>query len=561
MRLSINKKIIPSLLILLTAALQAAAGPVLRNLEIEVLLRDNGDADIMETRTMSIDNVGTECYIVIGNLEGSKITNFTVTDDEGVEYLNEGRWNVDRTRIEKTRRCGIVTKSYGYELCWGLGKPGERTYVVRYTVTDLVRDYGETDGFNYMFVTRDMKPSPQEASVTIRAPHLADGLPKDSVRVWSFGFNGENEIADGEVVSYTTEPMTEKSAMIVMLELDKGLLHPTMKEKETFEKVKERAFEGSDYKEPAWYKKLWNFLIEEPVVFFGILLGGLAGLLAVWSGIRVSRERKKLLKTIDWYRDIPINGDLVHARGLYDAFYLTGGINDQDIINAMVLRLIRTGTLTIEDRMVMPTGLKKIMGVEGKVQPCIIIKDFNERNRLINAEPIRKLYVMFRLASGDDLVLQPKELMRWMRSHEDEVMAFVNLLKPSVSIKEAKEEIEDTKKVFGLKKYLQDFTLANERHVSEVALWNDYLVYASLFGIADQVMADMKQINPEYLQMNQISRNLTDRRVVPMLLTTTSSTATSIKQSVESRRSGGGGRSSFGGGGGFRGGGSGGGVR
>lgn len=561
MRLSINKKIIPSLLILLAAALQAAAGPVLRNLEIEVLLRDNGDADIMETRTMSIDNVGTECYIVIGNLEGSKITNFTVTDDEGEEYLNEGRWNVDRTRIEKTRRCGIVTKSDGYELCWGLGKPGERTYVVRYTITDLVRDYGETDGFNYMFVTRDMKPSPQEASVTIRAPHLADGLPKDSVRVWSFGFNGENEIADGQVVSYTTEPMTEKSAMIVMLELDKGLLHPTMKEKETFEKVKERAFEGSDYKEPAWYKKLWNFLIEEPVVFFGILLGGLAGLLAVWSGIRVSRERKKLLKTIDWYRDIPINGDLVHARGLYDAFYLTGGINDQDIINAMVLRLIRTGTLTIEDRMVMPTGLKKIMGVEGKVQPCIIIKDFNERNRLINAEPIRKLYVMFRLASGDDLVLQPKELMRWMRSHEDEVMAFVNLLKPSVSIKEAKEEIEDTKKVFGLKKYLQDFTLANERHVSEVALWNDYLVYASLFGIADQVMADMKQINPEYLQMNQISRNLTDRRVVPVLLTTTSSTATSIKQSVESRRSGGGGRSSFGGGGGFRGGGSGGGVR
>lgn len=561
MRLSINKKIIPSLLILLTAALQAAAGPVLRNLEIEVLLRDNGDADIMETRTMSIDNVGTECYIVIGNLEGSKITNFTVTDDEGVEYLNEGRWNVDRTRIEKTRRCGIVTKSNGYELCWGLGKPGERTYVVRYTVTDLVRDYGETDGFNYMFVTRNMKPSPQEASVTIRAPHLAYGLPKDSVRVWSFGFNGENEIADGEVVSYTTEPMTEKSAMIVMVELDKGLLHPTMKEKETFEKVKERAFEGSDYKEPAWYKKLWNFIIEEPVVFFGILLGGFAGLVAVWSGIRVSRERKKLLKTIDWYRDIPINGDLVHARGLYDAFYLTGGITDQDIINAMVMRLIRTGTLTIEDRMVMPTGLKKIMGVEGKVQPCIIIKDFNERNRLINAEPIRKLYVMFRLASGDDLVLQPKELMRWMKSHEDEVMAFVKLLKPSVSIKEAKEEIEDTKKVFGLKKYLQDFTLANERHVSEVALWNDYLVYASLFGIADQVMADMKQINPEYLQMNQISRNLTDRRVVPVLLSTTSSTATNIKQSVESRRSGGGGRSSFGGGGGFHGGGSGGGVR
>ena len=222
MRLSINKKIIPSLLILLTAALQAAAGPVLHNLEIEVSLKDNGDADIVETRTMTIDNEGTECYIVIGNLAGSNITDFRVTDESGAEYINEGRWNVDRTRIEKARRCGIVTKSDGYELCWGLGMPGERTYIVRYTVTDLVRDYGETDGFNYMFVTRNMKPSPQEASVTIKAPHLASGLPKDSVRVWSFGFYGENEIADGEVVSYTTEPMTEKSAMIVMLEFDKA---------------------------------------------------------------------------------------------------------------------------------------------------------------------------------------------------------------------------------------------------------------------------------------------------------------------------------------------------
>ena len=79
--------------------------------------------------------------------------------------------------------------------------------------------------------------------------------------------------------------------------------------------------------------------------------------------------------------------------------------------------------------------------------------------------------------------------------------------------------------------------------------------------ISQTRVADMKQINPEYLQMNQITRNLTDRTVVPMLVTTTSTTATSITHSVESRNSGGGGHSSIGGGGGFSGGGSGGGVR
>ena len=560
MRHSIKRTVF-SLAFLLAAALQAVAGPVLRNLEIEVSLKDNGDADIVETRTMSIDNEGTECYIVIGNLNGSEIKDFRVTDDSGVEYMNEGRWNVDRTRIEKARRCGIVTKSDGYELCWGLGMPGERTYIAHYTVTNLVRAYETSDGFNFMFVARNIKPSPREASVTIKAPHLPNGLQKDSVRVWSFGFNGQNEIADGEVVAYTTEPMTENSAMIVMLELDKGILHPTIQESKTFEEVKEIAFEDSDYGEPKWYQKLWYFITEEPGVFFGLLFGGLFALWAIWSGISVKRERKKLLKEVNWYREIPLDGDLVHARGLYDAFYMGGDITDQNIISAMVLRLIRTGTLTIEDHMVMPTGLKKIMGAEGKIQPCIVIKEFNDRNRLINAAPIHTLYDMFRQASGDDLVLQPKELKQWMHRHETEVVAFVKSVRETVSIKKAKNEIEDTKKVFGLKKFLSDFTLANERHISEVALWNDYLVYATLFGIADQVLADMKQINPEYLQMNQITRNLTDRTVVPMLVTTTSTTATSITHSVESRNSGGGGRSSFGGGGGFSGGGSGGGVR
>jgi len=92
-------------------------------------------------------------------------------------------------------------------------------------------------------------------------------------------------------------------------------------------------------------------------------------------------------------------------------------------------------------------------------------------------------------------------------------------------------------------------------------LWNDYLVYATLFGIADQVKRDMKQLNPEYLEMNQITRNLTNNSLVPVLMATTYNSAHSVQSKVDSRSSGGGGRSSFGGGGGFSGGGHGGGVR
>ena len=97
----------------LTASLSAAAAPVLRNLDILVKLHDNGDADIREVRTMDIDSEGTECYIVIDNLNGCDIKNFSVTDETNQKYVNEGAWDVDRSRQQKAGRCGMVTKSNG----------------------------------------------------------------------------------------------------------------------------------------------------------------------------------------------------------------------------------------------------------------------------------------------------------------------------------------------------------------------------------------------------------------------------------------------------------------
>ena len=71
------------------------------DLQIFVTLHDNGDADILEKREMSIDGEGTECYIVIGNLNGSQIKNFSVTDETGREYINEGSWNVPSAKSQR----------------------------------------------------------------------------------------------------------------------------------------------------------------------------------------------------------------------------------------------------------------------------------------------------------------------------------------------------------------------------------------------------------------------------------------------------------------------------
>ena len=118
---------------------------------------------------MYIDSEGTEGYISIGNLEGSAIKNFSVSD-ENTTFVNEGSWNINRSRKQKEGRCGIVSKSDGYELCWGLGENGERTYQIKFTVTGLVRSYKESDGFNWTFISRNMEPSAESASVFSTAP-------------------------------------------------------------------------------------------------------------------------------------------------------------------------------------------------------------------------------------------------------------------------------------------------------------------------------------------------------------------------------------------------------
>ena len=135
-----------------------------------------------------------------------------------------------------------------------------------------------------------------------------------------------------------------------------------------------------------------------------------------------------------------------------------------------------------------------------------------------------------------------------------------------MSLDDCQREIEEVKQLAGLRKYLKDFTLVNERHVKEVALWKDYLVYASLFGIAEQVMKDMQAINPEFFKMDKMAQQMADSTIIliPNLSNATLNGTQRVKQRIEERQAramGGGGSSSWGGGGGFSGGGHGGGVR
>ena len=52
---------------------------------------------------------------------------------------------------------------------------------------------------------------------------------------------------------------------------------------------------------------------------------------------------------------------------------------------------------------------------------------------------------------------------------------------------------QDQKELLGLWKYLKDYSLIKDRYPIELSIWNEYLVFASLFGIADKVAKEFKE--------------------------------------------------------------------
>ena len=46
-------------------------------------------------------------------------------------------------------------------------------------------------------------------------------------------------------------------------------------------------------------------------------------------------------------------------------------------------------------------------------------------------------------------------------------------------------------KAKGLKRWLEDFTLLDERPPTDVKVWGEFMVYATVFGIADKVQKEL----------------------------------------------------------------------
>ena len=525
----------------------ASAANHISEIAIDVTLRDDGSAYVVQNWRGTFTE-GTENYLPI-DTDGIKIENFEVFDKDG-EYEFEENWDVNASFEEKSRKCGIVETENGVELCFGISQYGENRYAFSYIIDGFVKSYTDYDGTNFMFVNPGMTTFPTDCTVRITA---ADGtaLNDENSAIWAFGYEGNIEFSDGSVLAYTTRPVTDGEKMIVMLRLNKGIVSPSMSSEESFENVKEEAFYDSDYTMSQAARIL-------------ILLAVLAFLLIVFAVIVSAVKRRaairKFYKQTPYFRDTPNGGDIKMSHYLARKFSVSD--DDSAIIGALILSMISKGALEPE------TEEKE--SFIGRKKTSVSLRLICEPKDGLEA----RLYSILEAACGADGILQEKELKSYAQENPEKLKDFVdgtlaegkvNFINEGGFVKGKRRTIANLSangkkrlgEVMGLKKYLEEFSLISEREIGESAVWQEYMVYALLFGIADRVEEQLKKIYPDKTgEIDVFAQNVIIAQSYNHMIY-----SSYMRGLSDMRSSGMGGASSIGGGGGFSGGGFGGGSR
>jgi len=538
----------------------ALAANNVSDINVDVGIYDDGSAYITQTWNCDFSE-GTECYIPIENLGEMSISNFMVSDENG-PYTYVEDWNINAGFEEKAGKYGIVKTDKGYELCWGIGEYGQRRYAIEYKIDKLVGGYTDFDGFNFQFINPGMGTLPTNVTVKIT---MQNGITLDenNCGIWAFGFGGKIEFQDGNVAAYTEKALSsDTDSVIIMLQLNKGLITPARVLDESFETVKTRAFEGSDYDSGSNSDSTSGEESSPADMVVGFVIMALPILAIIVFLVLKNRKKKKkileLYNNADYYREAPISGNIEATYVLAEDF---GQASDEgNIIGAAFLQLINAGCLE--------PLTERTVGFFGKEKESISLRLVHPPE--LDGFTAGMLYDLLVSASGSDQILQERELEKYCQKHYEAMTKIIEAAKQYGRDTLVRMNSYDASKaakplglsengitllqsIMGFKKYLLEFSLIGERSIAESVIWQDYLTFAALLGIADKAIEQFEKVYPT---VTQYSENAHYYYFIAYRYR-----HASYDTAQAARSSGSGGASSFGGGGGFSGGGGGGGTR
>lgn len=556
---------------LYSAVALLAAGPEIKDVDIHLRICPDGSGFFRETWDVNVAGPTTEMYLPRYNLGDIEISDFKVS--EGLTEFRPVRWNVDWDRSQKAQKCGINNVSQGKELCWGVGSDGHHTFELNYKMTNVVKSADDYDFFHMQIVNSQFSNPPEHVYATIEILDengAAVQLDTSICKIWAFGYNGYIWIEeDGTVRLESEDALTDNASVIALLRIKKGLINSGSKVEGAFQNHLDKALEGNTYFRQDDDE---DFTKDETIGFITMLAAFLAAIFCARKLAPSTRNRSRSVlglknpEDVVWNREIPFSGDVIRTDTVLSDLCLLGKDNTQNVAQALILRMIYKGFLNVS----------KDAGGKDRFA-------FMKEDRKSELGPVGSLlYSLMKEASGDDGVLDSGEFSKWASRHSSKFGAWSTrivsggaaLLRKdgyrTSPVKYSEAGQTKAREAYGFYRFLKDFTNMKDKAAMEAVLWQEYLVFGALFGIADKVAEELKEIDPGLYEQSSRTENGTSYdmiqmiRYARMISTPVSQSAAAYaarRASSSTSFGGGGGHASFGGGGGFSGGGRGGGFR
>ena len=545
------------------------------SISMDIYVDNNGNASVTEVWDCNVTQ-GTEVYHPYYNLGNSVISNLSVSENQN-DYAYQSHWNTSGSLSSKAYKCGINKVSNGLELCWGISNYGTHTYTVKYNISNFVSELTDSQMIYWTLIPYDFSNPIGNAYIKI---HSNFDIP-DSVGVWGYGnYGGTAYVYDGYIEMQSDGRLSSNEYMTILVQFPLNTFNCSNKLDYDFNHYYDMAEEGTThYQNGGSSNPFITFILILlnliPFIIFGFIFAVAAISIVTTAksdSLDFGSAGRKIPKDVDYYRDIPCNSDL--HRAYFIAYHYGILKNKTDILGAIILKWIKDSLVRIEQK----EGGK----IFKKENTVIILTETN--TSLISDAKERNLFDMLYKASKDG-ILENNEFKDWCNDNYSKILNWFDKILDTEQKKLANEGLlslqekkafkffkynqylvnpdlkNEALQIAGLKKYLLDYTLIKEREAIEVNLFEYYLIFAQMLGIAKKVAKQFKELYPDMIEQTCFA-SYDNFYYINLCTSSGIASANTAKTRAKSYSSGGGGFSSGGGGGGsFGGGGGGGGFR
>ena len=234
-----------------------------------------------------------------------------------------------------------------------------------------------------------------------------------------------------------------------------------------------------------------------------------------WNKCSFGKIGNKVRRDVPFFREIPCDKDIFYAYWVAYNYNLIE--KKEDFLGAVLLKWIYAGNVR----------LKKVTK-DGVLNDKELINIFFVKRpmEIPELEMEVRLYDYMYAASFNGK-LEQNEFKEWCNNNYEKISNWFDecLYKETLKLVDKGKIIYKKGKSFnlykcfevdpsmmeiaeqmaGLKKYLKQFSNIDNRELIEVSLWNEYLIYAQIFGIADKIDNQFMKLYPEAI--NDVKSN------------------------------------------------------